>query len=994
MQIPGDHKDLIHQSRRRVVAYLQDKLSSQKQKPEKLPPNSWIKLVFGGICAAASAYLGGDAITMIQQFLFSFGIELQANWYASYVDAQQQKNSQREDELLDEAIAKTEVRAALGELFAAYNLETIIRDELHLALGKWFEQIRLPLPPIEASDDERLKFIEQVREVFEWQDMDTQEHPPVDLLVTEHSRFGDPHRVLVKCVLTQQGRADEKMLASIWGVLDGAMRTRIAEAGLIVTNHGLSLEAHRQASAAGWKVQRYDELLSGVMNFARYHRELVRDFSHSDDPRMPAIGDYYVDLKAMRHPEDKERFDLLDEVWRWIESGDDKPLMLIGEYGTGKTTFTRRLAATLAQDCLDYREAVAKGSAAGPPPRLPIRINLFEFATAERLESLITTHLDERCHVTHPQFQLFMAMNAAGLCVIILDGFDEMAERVDSVKIELNLKQIERLLGPRAKVLLTGRREFFMKEKEMREALSPSLMSMLSRERFKDYRTLWLSLWDDAQIVDFLQKLIPRLPDIKKEKTWTEYKQKIDSLQGFSDLSTRPVLLDMIAKTLPDFEARDLPINRPNLYQIYLENELRRQHLKERRKLLLDDATRFALLQELAGRSYEMPSGGIDFETAQTLVKPKLPAWEQAADKVAQNTRDFLAGSFLRPLPNDVFVFSHRSFRGYFAAKELAPRLLDGTAKAQRIDQDCIDFLAEMMAETCTRDWYRAQVEAALKKDGLPDWIKKKGDRYFSELPGGFPVEMVYVPAGPFVLGAEGQLPPQIAFLEKGFWIDKTPVTVEQFNEFVKATKHITEAGKSGGGWTYVGKEWKQTKNATWRDPFALNSKLEEILQHPVVQVSWNNAQEFCKWAGKTLHTEQQWEKAVRGIDGRRWPWGNVWNLNNCNSASWWAKRDLVDYEKDWKPWWEKEFSQRFGGKQIMTTPVGAFVGIESPFGCVDSAGNVWEWCADEWEKGSKSRVLRGGAWFRPPQDVACAFRYLNHPGFRVSIFGFRCART
>jgi formylglycine-generating enzyme required for sulfatase activity len=241
-------------------------------------------------------------------------------------------------------------------------------------------------------------------------------------------------------------------------------------------------------------------------------------------------------------------------------------------------------------------------------------------------------------------------------------------------------------------------------------------------------------------------------------------------------------------------------------------------------------------------------------------------------------------------------------------------------------------------------------------------------------------VEMVYVPAGPFVLGAEGELQPQIAVLEKGFWMDKTPVTNEQYQHFLKANpKHRNPNMKE---------DWAKPYNWNGRD-FPKGAE-----KHPVVLVSWNDAQAFCKWAGKVLPSEQQWEKASRGIDARRWPWGNAWHLANCNSASFWAERDLWDYEKDWEPWWEKEYPKKFAGKP-MTTPVGHFFeqhGIESPYGCVDSAGNVWEWCEDFYDEKKSTRVLRGGAWSDNPRLVACAYRGNNEPDVRYGIVGFRVA--
>jgi hypothetical protein len=401
--------------------------------------------------------------------------------------------------------------------------------------------------------------------------------------------------------------------------------------------------------------------------------------------------------------------------------------------------------------------------------------------------------------------------------------------------------------------------------------------------RFINYEALRLKLWDDEQIQDFLNRFVPYLPN--RIGDGKAYYERIQKIPGFADdLAQRAVLLEMIAKTLHLFTAAT-PVTRPNLYQRYLERELERQRLKKGRELLLSDVTRFALLQELAVNSYHSESGGINYAAAEALVKPNLPQEEAASPtKTEQHTREFLSCSFLRPGPGDLFIFSHRSFRGYLAAKELLPQLLEGTAKAQRIDQDCISFLAEMLEEKCTPAFYRQQVEDVLKKEGLPDWIKKKKEGgYVSALPSGLEVEMVYVPAGPFVLGAEGELPPQIAVLEKSFWMDKTPVTNEQYKHFLDATpKHRVPSVKE---------DWAKPYDWKGRD-FPKGTA-----NHPVVLVSWDDAQAFCKWGGKILPSEQQWEKAARGIDGRRWPWGNVWNRNHCNSASWWAKRDLWDSE-------------------------------------------------------------------------------------------------
>ena len=222
--------------------------------------------------------------------------------------------------------------------------------------------------------------------------------------------------------------------------------------------------------------------------------------------------------------------------------------------------------------------------------------------------------------------------------------------------------------------------------------------------------------------------------------------------------------------------------------------------------------------------------------------------------------------------------------------------------------------------------------------------------------------EMVWVPAGEFLMGStddEGvrdERPQRKVYLD-GYWMYKTEVTVAQYRKFCEATnREMPEAPEWG---------WKE--------------------DHPVVNVSWHDAVDYAKWAGASLPTEAQWEKAARGTDGRVFPWGNEWDAGACaNSVSWSLK----------------------GTKPVGSCPAGA-----SPYGCVDMAGNAWEWCADWYDEayyGNEApsrnppgpasggyRVLRGGSWNcgdRGP--FRCANRLLYRPCRRDDFGGFRCSRT
>jgi len=256
---------------------------------------------------------------------------------------------------------------------------------------------------------------------------------------------------------------------------------------------------------------------------------------------------------------------------------------------------------------------------------------------------------------------------------------------------------------------------------------------------------------------------------------------------------------------------------------------------------------------------------------------------------------------------------------------------------------------------------------------------------------------MVLVPEGEFTMGSnesDDEKPPHKVYID-AYYIDKYEVTNQQFKRFVDETGYKTDAEKGGGGWVYDGKDWKQKFSASWKDPFGDGVGISNKMSHPVVQVSWNDAVAYAKWAGKRLPTEAEWEKAARGADGRKYPWGNEWNGKNCNFA---------DRNTDFS-WSDKNVDD--GYKYL--APVGSYPAGASPYGVMDMAGNVWEWCSDWYDKNyyknspsknpqgpsaASARVIRGGSWL----DVAVFCRSANrdriYPGIGWIICGVRCAAS
>ena len=218
---------------------------------------------------------------------------------------------------------------------------------------------------------------------------------------------------------------------------------------------------------------------------------------------------------------------------------------------------------------------------------------------------------------------------------------------------------------------------------------------------------------------------------------------------------------------------------------------------------------------------------------------------------------------------------------------------------------------------------------------------------------------LLYVPAGEFTTSRNND---QTVYLD-AFWIDQTEVTNAMFKKFVAAIGYKTEAEKQGSGST---RDSGHTKGANWQHPHGPSSNLNGLDNHPVVQVSWNDAKAYCDWAGRRLSTENEWEKAARGDDQRTYPWGD-------------STPDATRLN--------------FNGNVGDTTEVGKYPGGASPYGALDMAGNVYEWVDDLYDaRCSDCLVVRGGSW-----DVGAAWvdvsdrRYLG-PIYQTDDLGFRCA--
>ena len=259
----------------------------------------------------------------------------------------------------------------------------------------------------------------------------------------------------------------------------------------------------------------------------------------------------------------------------------------------------------------------------------------------------------------------------------------------------------------------------------------------------------------------------------------------------------------------------------------------------------------------------------------------------------------------------------------------------------------------------------------------------------------GYSGEMIFIPAGSFLMGNNGgegesgsSEMPQHRVQVPDYWIGKHEVTRGEYQQFIDAGGYSNRAYWSNEGW-----DWKGNRTAP--DRWAATQTLAgqtwtQTDQHPLLVVTYYEAEAFCNWAGVRLPTEAEWEKAARwtGSHPNVYPWGDEWDAEKCNN--------YCDHN-----------TAGGGYERYQTAPVGSYPSGASPYGCQDMAGNVWEWCQDwfrsypgsgsPFDYTGKYRVLRGGSWYSVGSGYAaarCAYRYGALPDYTGCIeFGFRVAR-
>ncbi|ETR72309.1 MAG: hypothetical protein OMM_01814 [Candidatus Magnetoglobus multicellularis str. Araruama] len=547
--------------------------------------------------------------------------------------------------------------------------------------------------------------------------------------------------------------------------------------------------------------------------------------------------------------------------------------------------------------------------------------------------------------------------------ILFLDALDEDQQAIKDYhkRITALMKKCNNF----KRVVITSRTQFFPSDEEIPKETGISKVGLrdLGEKGAYSFLKLYLSPFTDDQVNAYLKKFY--------KWRFKKRKKAFDLIQKIQYLKVRPMLLAHIPYILDQQKGNEIKYSF-ELYELMIEGWLDRESNFVNKSDLRNFSENLAI--DLYNKSAQRGTERVYVDELKSLAK----TWSIPLDKWQLTGR-----SLLNRDAEGYFKFAHRSIMEYLYVKNFQYH-----ANIELTDQMNM-FLNEMLdaGAAIPPGLYvylleneniplqqRLSAGKILSKTGDPRFLK---DCWF--LPNDPLLGFIEIPAGEFLMGSDSKKDKEASDNEKKqhpvyldqYYIAKFPVTVSQYNLFLESTdKQVRSSNKEKGN-------------------------------HPVVDVSWFEALEYCQWLTQqlknnqewaekisslfhardwqiSLPSEAEWEKAARGTDGRIYPWGNTFNKNNLN----------------------------FDGTRIKgTSPVGCFKNGGSPYHVMEMSGNVLEWTrskkadypykpndVDRESLSDKNvaRVVRGGCWNDSAGDCRAACRYGFAPGLRYDVIGFR----
>ncbi|MCK4762284.1 MAG: NACHT domain-containing protein, partial [Candidatus Aminicenantes bacterium] len=450
---------------------------------------------------------------------------------------------------------------------------------------------------------------------------------------------------------------------------------------IIVTRVGFTGNAKKAAQDRGIELHTYEDMLTGLMNFDNYLTGLIQGFEGTDLERL------YIeqDVIPENNPEEINSFDFVDS---WLQSPGQKHFSLLGDYGTGKTSFARKLAYDMAKK---YKAEPGKN-------RIPFFIDLRQCQKALSLETLLHEQL-KNSGVEPANEEIFLKLLAEGKILLIFDAFDEMATMSNAEITLSNFRQLNRAVEGEAKVIMASRTHYFRDKYEVDTILKKQGVKGLSEKATllyreihskPEYEIVYLKEFSEKQVKEYLKKAVG--------KEWRAAYDKIESIYNLHDLAARPVLLDMIVKTLPKIETGRDEFNVVDLYDVYTLSWFDRDD----HRLQITKAGREELVEALAYKLWQEGKTSIHYSALSDVLSKHLKSKIKNLRDLETADYEVRTASFLVRDGEGNYAFAHKSFQEFFIARKIKKGLLEkdySVLNLKRLSLEIVFFLKHMMAD-------------------------------------------------------------------------------------------------------------------------------------------------------------------------------------------------------------------------------------------------------------------------------------------------------
>jgi WD40 repeat protein len=470
------------------------------------------------------------------------------------------------------------------------------------------------------------------------------------------TRFGVlPIHVLVECKDLGEGTT-QKDIREFASKVEYATRVdKLPYQAILVSSSGVTNNAHEAAKNLRVELTTYDQLLCSLVDLGPVRDAAIRAFQGTPLETLYVEQEVVFD-RDIRPGQAIERKSLTGEVIRWLNEPSGTFLSLLGDFGCGKTSFSKRLACELAQG--EHGD------------RTPVLIDLREGgSTTVTLESLLT-HCFQRLSSQPFNPQALLQLNREGYLVLIFDGFDETIAYTEPGRYVDNLRQILRAAEGKAKVLMTCRTHYFRDRPEVLRQFGKAPAVVSTQGATSLYEEIqnrpgaevgYVLEFRDEQISEYLQKALP------PEADWQAFREQIRKTYNLENLAERPFLLEIIVKTLPLLLERKGKITLADLYESYCESWFSHTDFR----LTLTRERKVALVEYLARLIWDSPENRVHYHAlyesaARFFEDRQLSVYDK--ERVDYEVRTAL---FLHRDAEGYYSFIHRSFLEFFIARSL-----------------------------------------------------------------------------------------------------------------------------------------------------------------------------------------------------------------------------------------------------------------------------------------------------------------------------------